>query len=109
MGVNVNKVGLATFFAAGALAGIRACSWHPHQPDAADWQHVHGQGLHGVRERRAGQPQTARCSRRSCWPVETACSVLIGTSLAPVGTFLFMLVFLLLRPQGLPQFLTEKA
>ncbi|MGC8787955.1 MAG: branched-chain amino acid ABC transporter permease, partial [Anaerolineae bacterium] len=42
--------------------------------------------------------------------VETAFSVILGTSLAPVGTFFFVLIFLFLRPQGIAGvFAVEKA
>ena len=111
MGINVNRVVLATFFAAGLLAGIAGVFVGIRTsltPQIGSMFTVKGFMVCVIGG--LGSLNGALFAALILGLVETACGALIGTSLAPVGTFLFMLVFLLLRPQGLAgNFSTEKA
>ncbi len=111
MGINVDLVVLVTFFVAGALAaiagvfvGIRTIL----SPQMGSMYTVKGfivcviGGL--------GSLNGALYAALLLGIVETLFGVLLGTSLAPVGTFFFLLIFLIVRPQGLSgNFAVEKA
>ena len=111
MGVNVNLVVMVTFFVAGALAGIAGVFVGIRtilSPQMGSLYTVKGfmvciiGGL--------GSLNGALCAALLLGLIEVVFGVLIGTSLAPVGTFFFMLLFLFLRPQGLAgDFTTQKA
>ncbi len=111
MGVNVNRVVLATFFVAGALAGIAGVFVGIRTsltPQIGSLYTVKGFMVCVIGG--LGSMNGALFAALILGIVETACGVIMGTSLAPVGTFIFMLVFLFLRPQGLAgNFATEKA
>lgn len=111
MGVNVNFVVMATFFVAGALAaiagvfvGIRTIL----SPQMGTLYTVKGFMVCVIGG--LGSLNGALMAAIILGIVETILTALIGAGLAPVGTFLFMLAFLILRPQGLAgQFVSDKA
>ena len=111
MGVNVNRVVMATFFVAGALAGIAGVFVGIRTsltPQIGSLYTVKGFMVCVIGG--LGSMNGALFAALILGIVETACGVIMGTSLAPVGTFIFMLVFLFLRPQGLAgNFAVEKA
>jgi branched-chain amino acid transport system permease protein len=111
MGINVNLVVLATFFAAGALAGISGVFVGIRtilSPQIGGLYTVKGFMVCVIGG--LGSLNGALFAAMILGLVETAFSVILGTSLAPVGTFFFMLIFLFLRPQGLAgTFAAEKA
>ncbi len=111
MGVNVNKVVLATFFVAGALAGIAGVfvgirtSLTPQIGSVYIIKGFMVCVIGGL-----GSMNGALFAALILGLVETACGVIFGTSLTPVGTFIFMLIFMLIRPQGLAgNFSSQKA
>ena len=111
MGINVNLVVMATFFVAGALAGISGVFVGIRtilSPQIGGMYTVKGFMVAVIGG--LGSLNGALFAAIILGLVETAFSVILGTSLAPVGTFFFMLIFLLLRPQGLAgTFAAEKA
>lgn len=111
MGVNVNLIVLATFFTAGALAGIAGVFVGIRTsltPQIGSLYTVKGFMVCVIGG--LGSLNGALFAAIILGMVETLCGAVIGTSLAPVGTFLFMLLFLALRPSGLAGvFATEKA
>jgi len=102
MGVNVDKVVLATFFVAGMLAGIAGVfvgirtSLTPQIGSAYIIKAFMVSVIGGL-----GSINGALFAALILGLVEIACGAILGTSLIPVGTFIFMLVFMLIRPQGL--------
>ncbi|HSK68958.1 MAG TPA: branched-chain amino acid ABC transporter permease [Candidatus Limnocylindria bacterium] len=111
MGVNVDRVVLTTFFVAGALAGIAGVFVGIRTsltPQIGSLYTIKGFMVCVIGG--LGSLNGALYAAILLGLVETAVGALIGTSLAPVGTFLFMLVFLTLRPSGLAGvFAGEKA
>jgi branched-chain amino acid transport system permease protein len=111
MGVNVNLVVLAAFFAAGALAGIAGVFVGIKtilSPQIGSLYTVKGFMVCVIGG--LGSLNGALFAALILGLVETIFSAIIGSGLAPVGTFFFMLIFLILRPQGLAgDFSAEKA
>ncbi len=111
MGVNVNLVVLAAFFAAGALAGIAGVFVGIRTsltPQIGSLYTIKGFMVCVIGG--LGSLNGALYAALLLGLAETLFGAVIGTSLAPVGTFLFMLLFLALRPSGLAGvFATEKA
>jgi branched-chain amino acid transport system permease protein len=111
MGVNVDLVVLATFFIAGALAGVAGVFVGIRtilSPQIGSMYTVKGFMVAVIGG--LGSLNGALFASLILGLVETAFSVILGTSLAPVGTFFFVLIFLFLRPQGLAGvFAMEKA
>lgn len=111
MGVNVDLVVLATFFLAGALAGVAGVFVGIRtilSPQIGSMYTVKGFMVAVIGG--LGSLNGALFAALILGVVETAFSVIMGTSLAPVGTFFFVLVFLFLRPQGIAGvFAIEKA
>lgn len=111
MGVNVDSIVLATFFVAGALAGVSGVFVGIRtilSPQIGSMYTVKGFMVCVIGG--LGSLNGALFAALILGLVETAFSVILGTSLAPVGTFFFMLIFLFLRPQGLAGvFAMEKA
>ncbi|MGQ9494356.1 MAG: branched-chain amino acid ABC transporter permease [Anaerolineae bacterium] len=111
MGVNVDSIVLATFFVAGALAGVSGVFVGIRtilSPQIGSMYTVKGFMVCVIGG--LGSLNGALFAALILGLVETAFSVILGTSLAPVGTFFFMLIFLFLRPQGLAGvFAVEKA
>lgn len=111
MGINVDVVVMATFFTAGVLAGIAGVfvgirtSLTPQIGSLYTVKGLMVSVIGGL-----GSLNGALFAAILLGLVEIAFGALIGTSLAPIGTFLFMLVFLAVRPSGLAGvFTTEKA
>jgi branched-chain amino acid transport system permease protein len=111
MGVNVNMVVLTTFFVAGALAGIAGVFVGIKtilSPQIGSLYTVKGFMVCVIGG--LGSLNGALFAALVLGLVETIFSALIGSGLAPVGTFFFMLIFLILRPQGIAgDFSAEKA
>lgn len=111
MGINVNFVVLTTFFVAGALAAIAGVFVGVRtilSPQMGTLYTVKGFMVCVIGG--LGSLSGALWAAIILGLVETFLTALIGAGLAPVGTFLFMLVFLVLRPQGLAgQFVADKA
>lgn len=111
MGINVDLVVMVTFFVAGALAaiagvfvGIRTIL----SPQMGSLYTVKGFMVCVIGG--LGSLNGALYAALILGVVETILTALIGAGLAPVGTFVFMLVFLVLRPQGLAgNFAADKA
>lgn len=111
MGINVNRVVLTTFFVAGALAGIAGVFVGIRtilSPQMGSMYTVKGFMVCVIGG--LGSLNGALYAAIILGVVETILTALIGSGLAPVGTFLFMVIFLTLRPQGLAgNFAGEKA
>ncbi len=111
MGINVNRVVLTTFFVAGALAGVAGVFVGIRtilSPQLGSMYTVKGFMICVIGG--LGSLNGALYAAIILGLVETFFTYLIGAALAPVGTFLFMLLFLTLRPQGLSgNFAGEKA
>lgn len=111
MGINVNRVVLTTFFVAGALAGIAGVFVGIRtilSPQLGSMYTVKGFMVCVIGG--LGSLNGALFAAMILGLVETFLTAWIGSGLAPVGTFLFMIVFLTLRPQGLAGiFAGEKA
>lgn len=111
MGVNVDLVVLATFFVAGALAGVAGVFVGIRtilSPQMGSLYTVKGFMVCVIGG--LGSLNGALYAALLLGIVETLFGVILGTSLAPVGTFFFLLAFLILRPQGLAgNFAAEKA
>lgn len=111
MGINVNLVVMVTFFAAGALAGVAGVFVGIRtilSPQIGGLYTVKGFMVCVIGG--LGSLNGALFAALLLGLVETAFSVILGTSLAPVGTFFFMLILLFLHPQGLAgTFAAEKA
>lgn len=111
MGINVNRVVLTTFFVAGALAGIAGVFVGIRtilSPQMGTMYTV--KGFMVVVIGGLGSLNGALYAAIILGLVETFLTALIGSGLAPVGSFLFMILFLTLRPQGLAgNFAGEKA
>ncbi|MGE5613410.1 MAG: branched-chain amino acid ABC transporter permease [Bacillota bacterium] len=102
MGINVNLVVLTTFFVAGALAGIAGVFVGIRtilSPQLGSMYTVKGFMVCVIGG--LGSLNGALYAAIILGVVETLLTALIGAALAPVGTFLFMILFLSLRPQGL--------
>jgi branched-chain amino acid transport system permease protein len=111
MGINVNLVVLATFFVAGALAGIAGVFVGIKtilSPQIGSLYTVKGFMVCVI-----GGLGSLNCDLFAALilcMLENIFSAIIGSGLAPVGTFFFLLIFLILRPQGLSgAFNSEKA
>ena len=102
MGVNVNMIVFATFFVAGALAGIAGVFVGIKtilSPQIGSLYTVKGFMVCVIGG--LGSLNGALFAALILGLVETFFSAVIGSALAPVGTFFFMLIFLVLRPQGI--------
>lgn len=111
MGVNVNSIIMATFFAAGvfaAIAGIFVGMRTVLSPQLGSTYIIKGfivSILGGL-----GSISGALWGAIILGMVETVLIALIGSGLTPVGLFFFTMIFLALRPQGIAgQFVVEKA
>lgn len=111
MGINVNRLVLSTFFVAGALAGIAGVFVGIRtilSPQLGSLYTVKGFMVCVIGG--LGSLNGALYAAIILGVVETFLTAFIGSGLTPVGTFLFMLLFLILRPQGLAgNFAAEKA
>ena len=111
MGINVNLVVLVTFFVAGALAaiagvfvGVRTIL-SPQMGSLYTVKAFMVAVMGGL-----GSLNGALYAAILLGIVETILTAIMGAGLAPVGTFIFMLIFLVVCPQGLAgNFTSDKA
>lgn len=111
MGINVNRVVLTTFFVAGALAGVAGVFVGIRtilSPQLGSLYTVKGFMVCVIGG--LGSLNGALYAAIILGVVETFLTAWIGAGLAPVGTFIFMILFLTFKPQGLAGiFAGEKA
>ncbi|WRS26357.1 branched-chain amino acid ABC transporter permease [Oscillospiraceae bacterium MB08-C2-2] len=111
MGINVDFVVMATFFLAGSLAGVAGVFvgirtvLSPQLGSLFTVKSLMVSVVGGL-----GSLNGALYAALLLGLVETGLTATIGSAMTPVGTFLFMLLFLIFRPQGIAgKFVVDKA